>query len=315
MEEYKADILRYIKSFLRAQDFLVSEEYTSGMFAFDIIAKNDGETYLIKVSYNIDSLKSDLVIEMQRFASSFNISALVIGVRSGTGFLEDGIIYFRHRMPIMTPGTFSEYIRGNRPYIYSGPGGYYVPIDGRKMQEARVSSGSSIGYVSGRIGLSRRSISLYESGSSTTLDVFEKLVEILKADISRTIDLMEITREWGNISENGVEEDLFMNLARKMLTELGIMTETFSKFPFNALGKSEDRDMFVMGLFEELSKNASRVPTIKQISDFVEKEPIIIVEEKTERDSLGGCQVISLKEIKERGLSRILENRERKGVR
>lgn len=315
MEDYKADILRQLRSFLRTEDFIVSEENASSLFAFDIIAKNEDEIYLIKITYNIDSLKSDIVIEMKRFACSFNISALVIGIRNGNGVLEDGVVYFRHGMPIMTLSTFMEYIRGNRPYIYSGPGGFYVPIDGKKMQEARIRSGSSIGYVSGRIGLSRRSISLYESGNSTTLDVFEKLVEILKADISKTLDLVQIAREWEDIQEEAVDDDFFVKLARSLLNELGIMTETFKKFPFNALGKNEDKDLLVMGLFEELSKNASRVPTIRQISDFVEKDPLIIVEEKTDRDYLGGCKVISIDEIRENGLSRILEKRERKGIR
>jgi putative transcriptional regulator len=315
LEEYKADILRQIRSFLRSQNFLISEENGSGVFAFDIIAKNGDENYLIKITYNIDSLKSDIVIEMKRFACSFNISALVIGVRNGNGILEEGVVYFRHGMPIMSMATFMDYVKGNRPYIYAGPGGFYVPIDGKKMQDARINSGSSIGYVSGRIGLSRRSISLYESGNSTTLEVFEKLVEILKADISRTLDLIEIAREWENIPEEIADDDMFVNLARRMLNQMGIMTETFRKFPFNALGKNDDADLLVMGLFEELSKNASRVPTIKQISDFVEKEPVIIVEEKTDREYLGGCQVISLSEIRESGLSRILQKRERKGVR
>ncbi len=312
MEEYKIEILREIKSFLVSLDFQVSEEYTSGVFAFDIIAKNESETYLIKVTYNIDTIRSDVVIEMQRFSVSFKISSLIIGVRSGAGLLEDGILYFRHGMPIMTLGTFKEYVKGNRPYIYSGPGGYYVPIDGKKMQEARVSSGCSIGYVSGKIGLSRRSISLYESGSSTTLDVFEKLVEILKSDISKSIDLLELSKEWKVFPEIESDEDIFIKMARKLLIDFGIMTETFRRFPFNAVGKNDEADTIIMGLFEDIENSSSRFPKIRKISDFLDKDPLIIVEEQTDRDFFGGCAIVSLSKIREEGLSKILNKREKK---
>ena len=44
------------------------------------------------------------------------------------------------------------------------------------------------------IGVSRRSVSLYESGSSATIDIYLKLESILKGDISRNINV-SITEE------------------------------------------------------------------------------------------------------------------------
>ncbi len=141
MEDYRINTIREIYKIFLENDFAVSDFFAENSFAFDIIAKRDEEVFVIKVVYNIDTLKTSLTREIKRFTLSLDVMAMVIGSRSGSGELEDGILYFRHRMPIMNLATFRNYMKGIKPDIYSGPGGYYVPIDGEKIQNESLSRG------------------------------------------------------------------------------------------------------------------------------------------------------------------------------
>ncbi len=67
-----------------------------------------------------------------------------------------------------------------------------------------------------------------------------------------------------------------------------------------------------MGLFEDIENSSSRFPKIRKISDFLDKDPLIIVEEQTDRDFFGGCAIVSLSKIREEGLSKILNKREKR---
>ncbi len=313
VEDYRLNTIKEITRIFLENDFLVSDFYSESSFAFDIIAKNDDEIYIIKVVYNIDTLKTDVTREIQRFTMSMDIMAIVIGAKSGAGELEDGVLYFRHKMPIMNIRTFRDYMKGIKPSMYSGPGGYYVPIDGERMQVARLTKGYSIGYISSRIGLSRRSVSLYESGSSTTIEVFSKLTEILRENISKPMDLKQISSEWGEINDdNGtVNKKFFMN-AFSALAGVGLVMKFFNRFPFDAVATSEDMNVYLTGLSEFPDQVMNNIQMLRSICNVMGRSPLIISTVSSERDFISGCPVVSIKEILESGLTSSIERKTRR---
>ena len=201
----------------------------------------------------------------------------------------------------MTIETFREYVKGNRPNIYSGPGGYYVNIDGRKMQELRAKKGCSIGYVSGKIGMSRRSISLYETGNSTTLDVFNKLKSLLGEDISKSIDLRETLKgsKLDNVTEESADE--FIRGIKQVMGGFGMITEFFRRVPFDALSEEQSEIMYIMGISEKNKFESKKIEYIRNICNILEKEPVLISTTDTSREMIGGCSVITFKELLELG--------------
>jgi putative transcriptional regulator len=313
VEDYRINTIREIYKIFLENDFAVSDFFAENSFAFDIIAKRDEEVFVIKVVYNIDTLKTSLTREIQRFTLSLDVMAMVIGSRSGSGELEDGILYFRHRMPIMNLATFRNYMKGIKPDIYSGPGGYYVPIDGEKMQNARLSRGYSIGYISNKIGLSRRSVSLYESGSSTTVDVFDKLTQILRENISKPMDLRKISTEWQRMDEEYVivNRKFFINVLTAM-NNMGLAMKFFTRFPFDAVATSEDSNVYLTGLSDEPDRIMNNVSLLRSICNIMEREPLIISEKPTDKDFIAGCPVVTIKEIMELGLASSVEKKIRK---
>ena len=301
MEDYRTWANRNLMTILRANDYLPIELDMEGSLSFDILAKGSEETVILKSVYNVDTLKIDMASELYRLSTSMDLVPIIIGYRSGSGELEDNVMYFRHKIPIMTIETFREYVKGNRPTMYSGPGGYYVNIDGKKMQELRAKKGCSIGYVSGKIGISRRSISLYETGNSTTLDVFNKLRALLGEDISRSIDLRETLRETklDNASEESDNE--FIKGIRQVMGGFGMITEFFRKLPFDALSEEQSDLVYIMGISEKNKFETKKIAYIRNICNILEKEPVLISTTDTSREIIGGCSVITFKELLELG--------------
>ena len=298
MDDYRKGMIEYTGRFLRESGFSLSACDLDGLSSFDLIARRENESYVIKVLYNVDPFRIENAIEISRIGKMLGSAVLLIGERAGNGFLEDGIVYFRHSIPIMSTETFHNYVNGEKPLVYAGPGGYYVSLDGKKMQEARSRSRLSIGNVSMSIGTSRRSISLYESGNSATLEVFQKLTRILKEDISRRIDISEYTNTKEDEPEKPEDEFLF-DIYTNMI-KIGLDMNLIRKAPFNALARDNIQEsLFLMGLFEDLAMNRERILAIKNISDLMDKFPLLVSRQETSKETVGGCSVITAKKLSE----------------
>ncbi len=298
MEDYRKQIIEYSYGFLREAGFSVSACDLEGLSSFDLIARRDDESYVIKILYNVDPFRIENAVEISRIGKMLGAAALLIGERAGNGFLEEGVVYFRHSIPIMSPDTFYKYINGEKPLVYAGPGGYYVALDGKKMQEARARARLSIGNVSMVIGTSRRSVSLYESGNSATLEIFNKLKKILKEDISRRIDISDYGIKADDSQE--MPQDEFMLSIYNIMKGFGMDMNLIRKAPFNALAKGHLLEsLFLMGLFEDLNQNRERIQSIKNISEVMEKDPLLISRHDTSREIVGGCSVITMKKLHE----------------
>ena len=166
------------------------------------------------------------------------------------------------------------------------------------MQEARARARLSIGNVSMVIGTSRRSVSLYESGNSATLEIFNKLKKILKEDISRRIDISDYGIKTDDSQE--MPQDEFMLSIYNIMKGFGMDMNLIRKAPFNALAKGHLLEsLFLMGLFEDLNQNRERIQSIKNISEVMEKDPLLISRHDTSREIVGGCSVITMKKLHE----------------
>ncbi|MHB1440999.1 MAG: hypothetical protein ACYCSO_09395 [Cuniculiplasma sp.] len=297
MEDYKTWAIKQLMEILKANDYLPIEVEMDGAISFDILARGNEESLILKIIYNVDTLRIDTASELQKISLNLDLVAVIIGFRSGTGDLEDNIMYFRHKVPIMTIATFKEYVKGNKPTMYSGPGGYYVHINGKKMQELRSRKGCSIGYISGKINISRRSVSLYETGNSTTLEVYNKLRNILGEDISQSIDLKDFQKESGNDFNDLWEPSEILKGIRNIMERFGMMTEFFKKLPFDALSEEHSDPIYIMGISDNNQFESKKITSIRNICNVLEKDPVLISTGSTSREVIGGCSVISLHEL------------------
>ena len=280
------------------EGFRVSDPNLGGSSSFDLIAKREKLKLIIKVLQNVDTLRGSNASEMIRISKLTYAAPLVIGEKAGGGPLERGVVYYRHRVPILSPDSFYDYVEGELPFISSGPGGYYASIDGGRLHRRRAELGFSIGYLSNKIGTSRRSVSLYESGSAVTIDIFLKLEEVLGEDLGRAIDLIEVSRCLEMPLEDSIMESEFLKEVLGLMIRQGFDFHPVRKSPFDAIMKEEVEEFSLIGLLESLSEKMDRISAMRNISEIFENESFIISRLKTDKELLGGCPVINLSELK-----------------
>jgi putative transcriptional regulator len=291
--DQRQELIKSIYNFLKKNEFTVSEPDLYGLVTFDLICRRGEERYILKILYNVNTFSKIGVVPLIKMSALTNSKALIIGEKAGNGKLERGVLYFRHGVPILSFESFNDYIDGEPPFIYSAPGGFYVGINGQKMRALREKNKYSIGHISQKLGVSRRSVSLYESGSSATIDIYLKLESILEGDISRDIN-MSISAE-SDMPVNVAND--FINEVFSVMKQIGYISEYISRNPFDGLSYNSDSHLIV-GTFNGITENINRIISIKKISEVLEDIPIIINKESIGKQSIYGCRVISINDLR-----------------
>ncbi len=296
VEEFKRFLLKELSARLSAAGFVFTEPEGEATVIFDLAARRDSEGFVIKILYNVDTIRDDNSKELIHICHALQAAAVVIGKRASNGDLENDIVYFRHNIPTMTYETFISYLEGERPFVYSAHGGFYVSIEGDTLKMLREKKRYSIGYLSHAVGISRRSISLYESGSAATYEVYARLQEFFEKDIRKTIDLMNCIV---NLDSPESEEKLlnpFSSLVSRIMLDMGFDMFTFRRTPFDAVATDRLEDQIIMGLTDELRTYAN-ARSIADLSRVFEKYSMVVSRANTDKSSIGGCPVINYRDI------------------
>ena len=254
-------LLGNVIKILKKEGFELVELVDTKPRCFDIIARKKDKILLIKVLYNIDSLKLETAEEMRKIAKLLNGTPIVIGEKFKFDFLERRVVYTRYNLPVVNLATFYDYLRGELPYIYSAPGGYYVKIDAEKMRKARESIGMSIGTAAKILGVSKRTVMNYEEGGDASVEIAIKLEEIF-GNVIKRIDFSEFVKN-ENEKEDELGED---NEIISKLREIGMSVYTVKHTPFDAISKFERREI-LMGLKQvrEIEKRAMLIGRVSQV--------------------------------------------------
>lgn len=300
MEDFRKFLLKELAVQLRNRGFVFTEPDLEGISTFDIAARREDDKFLIKILYNIETMRDEGARDLMNVSKILGCVAIVIGSRASNGSLEDGIIYFRHEVPIMTYETYIAYLDGESPYIFSAHGGYYVSINGDSLRKIREEHRFSIGTVSNLVGVSRRSISLYESGSAATLEVFNRLQRMFEADLKMRINLAKHLED----SLMGESRDLFVNdfysAVLQLMRSIGFSMYPFRKTPFDAMATDVTEDQIIMGLAEELD-NYRKAKAIASLSRLFEKHAMVVTRMNTGKTNISGVPVLNNNEIARAG--------------
>ncbi|HDN73622.1 transcriptional regulator [Archaeoglobales archaeon] len=242
---------------------------------FDIIARKDDLILILKVLYNVDSLKSEIAEEIKKLAKLLEASPIVIGERFKVDFLERGVVYTRYGLPVINLATFYDFIiESILPCIYSAPGGYYVKLDSEKIKEARERLGISIGEMAKRLGVSRRTIKKYEEGIDTSLSTAIKIEEILGAYVIKAIDL---TRFEGKCKVRC--DEVFEGKEGEILEQLrviGVTVYPVKHAPFDAISRVEDRQ--ILTGVKQVREIERRARLLGKISETIEARAAYITD-------------------------------------
>src|SRR2546429_7741199 len=200
--------------------FFLSRPHGERGLCFDLVARRDDTLLIVKVFQNVDALSKETAQEIKAIARTLEGSPLVVGERSGTGGLEDGVVYSRFGLPILCRSTLLEFLEeGVPPFLFSAPGGLYVRLDATALRRMRDERGLSLGALAEIAGVSRRTIQMYLEGMAATLDVAMRLEDVLSESLALPVDPFAFVDDVTSAPDpalrlEGFERELFQRLQR-----------------------------------------------------------------------------------------------------
>ena len=284
----KKELLADTCGLLARAGFYISEICTLRPSSFDFVARRDDMLLLVKVLNNIDALSEDVAQELLFLAEYLEGIPLLVGNRTSAGLLEDETLYYRYNVPIITVTTLADVLQGIPPLVSAAPGGFYANLDGTKIRELRKRKDISIGQLARAVGVSRRTIRMYEQGERATIEVAEKISAFLGDEILRPLELLDFMRHTGPMPEGAIQDHMLSLLSSLEMT----IFPTF-RSPFHALSQALDECLLV-GINDR--RIAERARIMANVSRVMEKHSVFFVEKTTQR-SISGVPVIGKKDI------------------
>ncbi len=282
-------VLNSVLRILSRAGYVVTDLVETKPRCFDIVAKKEDNVFLIKILYNVDSLKGDMAEEMKKVAKLLNATPIVVGEKFKFDFLERGVVYNRYGLPVINTASFHDFIIENiPPMVYSAPGGYYVKLDSEKIRLAREELGISLGEMAKYLGVSRRAVKKYEEGIDTSVDNALKLEDLLGTYIIKAIDLRNFVKETREFEEDPEKFQLGEKEAEiiEQLRVLGIKVYPIKHAPFDVVTKPDEKDTdTVLTGLKQVREIEKRARVLGKISEVLSTKAAYIVEKKVNQCS------------------------------
>jgi putative transcriptional regulator len=287
-----------VRETLGKTGFFLSDRHGERGLCFDLVARRDDLLLVVKVLQNVDALTKETADELRVIARTLRAAPIVVGERSGGGSLDEGIVYSRFSVPIVSRKTFADFFEeGVPPFIYSAPGGIYVKLDTDLLRRARGEEQFSLGQLAEIAGVSRRTIQMYLDGMSASIEVAKRLEEFLKEPVVLPADPFAFVQESRqppppvSVLET-LERELFDRLKR-----LGYDVLPTLRSPFDAFTQHEDTTLLT-GVEHADAKIDRKAEVMSNIGRVVERDAVLFVERRTVRMSIRGLPVIAREELK-----------------
>src|SRR3989337_3233407 len=104
----RRQLIDEVREALGNAGFYLSEKHERRGLTFDVVARRDDLLLLLKILQNVDAFSASNAEELRLIATTLHGSPLVVGERSGNGALEEGVIYSRFGVPIVSKQTFID---------------------------------------------------------------------------------------------------------------------------------------------------------------------------------------------------------------
>jgi putative transcriptional regulator len=256
-----------VTSVMITAGFEVSERFSLRPRSFDLIARKNGTMLVIKVVSHIDSVSDDVASDLEIIASHLSGIPLIVGERARDAELERGAVYLRYGIYAVNVATLYDFfVEKIPPLVYASPGGLYVSINGEVLHEMRERRGMSLGDLGHLLGVSRRTISKYESGMGTTLDVAIRIEEVFNAGVVESIDIL--THESQKDRDQPERKDPSKPpIPIGFLEEIGMKLHTLRGAPFQALVTFDEHTIFTgYGTAQKVIKRAALIGNLSKIA-------------------------------------------------
>ena len=287
-----------ITAMLEDAGFLVSERCAIRPKSFDVAARRGEDVLLVKILGNVDAFDARTGAEMRRLGRFLGAAPLVLGLRTRNQELEQGVVYFRHGVPVFSPDTAVDlFVEGVPPLIYAAPGGLYVNIDSEVLADAREERGWSLGKLAQEIGVSRRTVSKYEDGMDASVDVAAQLEDLFDAPLASPVNVLDEDESVREVEDppDGPELDPEDQPVVAILTRVGYEVYATERAPFETV--SDDDTEQVLTGYSEFTKTAEkRARIMSSVGRVTRSRPVYVVDQAP-RKSVEGTAIIERSEM------------------
>jgi putative transcriptional regulator len=295
----REELIRSVRELLLRSGFDASMPLKLRSIAFDIVARRNQSLLLVKVLTNIDAFSKENAEELKVLAEALGGSIMLVGERSGSGDLEQGIVYSRFDIPIIAFTTMKDLLMDDEPpFIFAAPGGLYVRLDSDLLHRIREERSVSLGTLAEVAGVSRRTIQMYEAGMGAMIEAALRLEEYLGKQIVVPVDPLgyrPLAQEDHPLDMEKCDE--FSKNIYTMLLQLGFLVKPTEKCPFEAL--TVDKDLLILtGLGKDEARLFDKAKVVADVSRITGKESVIFIERLRTRQSIEGTALIGRDELK-----------------
>ena len=294
----REELINAVRDILAKAGFYVSKPLNMRSIAFDIVARRDKTLLVVKILSNVDAFSKENAEELKTLAEALQASPLMVGERSGSGDIEEGIVYSRFNVPIVCVGTLKEYLlEGVPPFIFAAPGGLYVKLDSLALRRMREEMGISLGSLAEAAGVSRRTIQMYESGMGAMIEAAMRLEDFLKQPVVLPVDPFEYKAEQVQQHADIKLMDPFSRQIFERLMAMGFSVVPTSKCPFEALAKDHEV-LMLTGVGLDDAKLVEKAKIVNDISKVTERRSVIFIERVRTRACIQGTPLVGRDELK-----------------
>lgn len=276
---------------LNRAGFMISARCLIRPRSFDLAARKGEFLLLIKILSNIDGLNEHTALEIRRLAKYLMGSPLLIGEKTRDQPLERGAVYNRYGVPTVNVETMDDLLLNSiPPLVYAAHGGLYVRIDGDMLRRVRLEQSISLGALASELGVSRRTVSKYETESmDTSIEVAMRLEEIFNTGLIQAVDIFK----WEGAEE---ETDIIDDNVLRHLAAIGFKVYPTSQAPFNAI--TQDKNMVVLtGVSKFTASMVKKARLMSSLSAVALTKSAVIVDGERKVERIDETVIIERREL------------------
>lgn len=295
------ELIEAVRSVLIRASFRVSKPLAMRGISFDVVARRDDTLLIVKILSNVDAFSKENAEEMLVLGEALGASPLLIGERSGSGEIDESIVYSRFGVPIISLTTLSDHLLENvPPFIFAAPGGLYVKLDSHLLKQLREERNISLGTLAEIAGVSRRTIQMYENGMGAMIDVAIRLEEFLNQPIVTPVNPFQhfsAPKHQERERAPARASDVFGQEVFDQLARMGFSIVPTARCPFEALSK-DDHILILTGLGKDDAKLKDKAMAVADISKVTERCSVIFIEKSRSKHNIGGTPIVGKDELR-----------------
>jgi len=307
----REDLLGEVRDTLINSGFYVSELCSIRPVGFDLVARRDNSLLIIKVLTNIDAMNENVADELRTLSILLRGCPLLIGDKSGSGKLENDVVYDRFDVQAITSETLKNHLLEGMPLeMYAAPGGLYVNLDEGKIRNLRKEQNISLGTFARSLRVSRRTVQMYEDGMNASVELAFRIENLLGDDITKPIEILKYRVPHKEIKPGTIKPVGYKDFQQEIFTileKVGYKVIPMERAPFEAV--SQDKRKILLTCVDRYDKKLLRkAKVVSSISNITEKQAVLITDKNVNKTNIEGTPLIVKRELKKaRGPEEILE--------